>query len=101
VLVRYLAGFPLLADGQIDRTLARVVSRLAAAELGRPICACEWANKEIARWQVDLARSAGNNDDQYGAVSADDLANPFGTRRGQVEAWKYVSNQAIRPTVLI
>ena len=44
--------------------------------------------------------TSGNNDDQYGAISPDDLANPFGTRRGQVEAWKFVTNQAIRPTTL-
>jgi len=66
-----------------------VVARLAAAELARPICACETANRELARWQFDLARSAGANDEQY-ILSLADLDNPFGTRRGHVEAWKHV-----------
>ena len=66
-----------------------IVARLAAAELARPICACTTANRELARWQFDLARSAGANDEQY-ILSPADLDNPFGTRRGHVEAWKHV-----------
>lgn len=66
-----------------------IVARLAAAELARPICACTTANRELARWQFDLARSAGANDEQY-VLSPNDLDNPLGTRRGQVYAYKDV-----------
>jgi hypothetical protein len=99
VLVRMYAGYP-LTGGYPDRAHARVLARLIAAELGRPICACEWANKEVARWQVDLARTGGNDDDSY-AVSPGDLENPLGTRRGHVEAWRFINDRAIRPTTLI
>lgn len=90
VLIRSYAGYPLQANGQMDADWARTVARLAAAELSAPICGCDIANRELYRWQFDLARSAGNNDEAYGAISAEVLNNPLGTRRGQVEAWKRI-----------
>jgi len=90
VTVRYLAGYPLSSDGQMQEPFRTIVARLAAAELARPICGCESANRELARWQFDLARSGGANDEIYGAVSADDLNNPLGTRRGHAAAWRFI-----------
>lgn len=90
VLIRSYAGYPLQSSGQMDAEWARTVARLAAAELAAPICGCDIANKELYRWQFDLARTAGNNDEAYGAISAEVLNNPLGTRRGQVEAWKRI-----------
>ena len=78
------------------RKFQTITARLAAAELGRPLCACEPANKELARWQFDMARTAGNNDERF-AISAEDLNNPFGTRRGQAWAWKAVKNLRLTP----
>lgn len=92
VTVRYLAGYPLASDGQMQEPYRTIVVRLAAAELARPICGCEAANRELARWQFDLARTAGANDEAYGAISAADLDNPLGTRRGHVFAWRQVRN---------
>jgi hypothetical protein len=92
VIIRYLAGYPLASDGQMQEPYRTIVARLAAAELARPICACDEANRELYRWQFDLARTAGSGDEAYGAVSAEDLNNPFGTRRGHVYAWKQVRN---------
>jgi hypothetical protein len=74
----------------MDKRYQVVVARMAAAELARPICACDVANRELYRWQFDLARTSGANDEGYGAVSATDLDNPFGTRRGHVYAWRFV-----------
>jgi hypothetical protein len=91
VIVRYLAGYPLDDDGQFARRWQTIVARLAAAELARPICACEGANKELYSWQFDLSRAAGVNDEQY-ATSQEILNCPFGTRRGHVYAWKQVQN---------
>jgi hypothetical protein len=89
VIVRTYAGYP-LEGGQMDRRFQRIVARLGMAELARPLCACEHANRELHRWQFDLARSSGNNDEQFGYISREDLSNPFGTRRGHVRAWKDV-----------
>jgi len=90
VTVRYLAGLPLDASGQMPHAWRVTVARLAAAELARPICACDEANRELYRWQFDLARTAGVGDEAYAAISAGDLDNPFGTRRGHVYAWRQV-----------
>lgn len=99
VTLRYLAGFPLGSDGQMQEPYRTAVVRMAAAELAMQLCGCETANRELHRYQFDLARSSGANDEAYGAVSAQDLDNPFGTRRGQVEAWKLVKNLRLLPGI--
>lgn len=91
VEVRYLAGLPLL-NGQMQRYWQETVSYMALAELEGPICACEGVRKRLHHWQFDLARSSGADDESYGAISQEDLSNPFGTRRGHIEAWKRVSH---------
>lgn len=92
-IVRCLSGEALDAGAQrVAERWRTVVSRLAAAELGRPICACDESNRELHRWQFDLARSSGAGDEAYGAISPNDLDNPFGTRRGHVYAWRQVKN---------
>jgi hypothetical protein len=91
VTVRYLAGFPLSSDGQMQQPFRTIVARLAAAELTRPICGCVSANQELDYWQFDLARTAGANDEQYGTTT-EILNCPFGSRRGQVWAWKQVQH---------
>lgn len=92
VRVRVLAGQP-LQDGAMQSQWAQAVTRLAAAELSRPICACDSANKELYRWQFDLA-TATSEAEQY-QVDFGDLANPLGTRRGHVSVWKLIARSEI------
>lgn len=89
--VRVLAGYPLSRDGQMDRTWQVIVARLAAAELARPICGCADANRELYRWQFDVART-GASDEVFGAISPEDLRNPLGTRRGHIYAWRAIQH---------
>jgi len=89
VVIRYLAGVPRV-KGLVNPTYRECVFRMACAELTRPICACDKANKQLHEWQFDLARTSGSGDESYGAVSREDLTNPFGTRRGHISAWKMV-----------
>lgn len=91
MIVNYEAGYSEV-NGQhrMDSRLRPVVARLSTAELNKRICACDTANAELHRWQFDLARSSGMGDEAYGAIGQDALNNPLGTRRGQIEAWKYV-----------
>lgn len=89
VTVQYLAGVP-LENGQMAAQWRAIVARMAAAELAKPICACTAANKALHEWQFDVARTGGAGDESYGAVSPEDLSNPFGTRRGHIYAWKRV-----------
>lgn len=91
-IIRTLSGYPLAANGQMDPFWQTIVARFAAAELARPICGCDDANRELYRWQFDLARTSGAGDEAYGAISQEDLNNPFGTRRGHVFAWRAIQN---------
>lgn len=94
VLVRYQAGIEYDNNGSLQNgsSWKTIISRLAAAELMRPICGCDQANQELYRWQFDLARAAGANDEQY-QISEEDLNNPLGlTRQGAVYAWKQIKN---------
>lgn len=99
VVVRYLAGWP-LDNGVMSEKWQLIVARLATAELARRICACDTANQELYHWQFDLSRSLGANDESY-QISPADLDNPFGTRRGQVWAWKQVRNLRLSGSVLV
>lgn len=85
--VCYTAGY---FDGSAPMAewMKIVVARLAAAELAAPICGCKVANRELARWQFDLALSGGEGESYQ--TSFEDLNCPFGTRRGQVYAWKEI-----------
>lgn len=81
VTIRYQAG------GVRDD---RIFAQLAAAELDRGVCACDGANHAIYDWQKDLSQT-GATDDLYQAP--DDFSNPLGSRRGQILAWRFLSQQ--------
>jgi len=98
VQVRYLAGYP-LESGNVAQKYQTIVARLAAAEMVKDICACVIANKQVHQWSFDLARTAGNNDERF-TISLGDLDNPFGTRRGQVVAWREVRNSRLTPGLI-
>ena len=91
VTLRYLAGFPLGSDGHMQEPFRTVVARLAAAELARPVCGCDAANRELYHWQFDLSQTA-KGDELFG-ISQENLNNPLGTRRGHVQAWKFIMDQ--------
>jgi len=94
VKLRVLSGVP-LKGCQVDDRMRLVVARMAMADMAKPICACESANRELHTWQFDVSRTGGANDEQFGAVSEKDLGNPFGTRRGHIFAWREVERLAI------
>lgn len=100
VTVRYLGGLPLV-NGRMNSFWAEIVCMLTVAEIPGPICACKETNQRLDRWQFDLARSSGNGGEQYAYISSDDLNGPFGTRRGQVEAWRRVKQLRNTPGVMV
>lgn len=85
VTVRYLAGWP-LENGRMARRWQQIVSILAAAEAKRRICACRETNERLHDLQQDLTLQATETERYQPAQ--EDLACPFGTRRGHIEAWK-------------
>ena len=92
VVVRYLAG-DALVGGQVNPHWARVVSRFAAALVGRRICGCEGISREFSDAQIDLAFSGNANTEKF-LIDPGELKNPFGTRRGMIEAWRAVQDMA-------
>lgn len=93
VKLRYLAGQPLV-NGQMDRKYQQVVARLGAAELKRRICACRETNEKLHDLQQDLSLTSTQSE-QY-SVAPEDLSNPFGTRRGHVQAWRAIRYDILR-----
>jgi hypothetical protein len=84
VTIRYQAGIPSV-DGVMDLSWQIVTARLAAAELARPVCACDGANRELYEWQFDRARTGATNE-----LFQAPIPNPLGTRRGHIFAWDQI-----------
>ena len=71
---------------------AEAISWLATARLERTICAC----KNVVALANDLRRDVSRTDPDGPAWFVDpaDLSNPFGTRLGEIKAWRRVSKIA-------
>lgn len=96
ITIRYLAGLRTGPDGTPGAPWADVLCKLAAADLARPVCSCQDANKEIARWQQDLSQT-GATDALFQAP--EDFDNPLGSRRGQVNAWRQIVHERQTPGI--
>ena len=68
---------------------ARTVAYYAASLLDRGVCECNNVHAWVERQRQDLAANLENVSFQ---ISSEDLDNPFGTRRGGIDAWKRVKN---------
>lgn len=73
---------------EMDDDWARVVAHMAASRLDRPICACTKPSTDY--WAADLAFAGGANETGIYRTTERDLGNPFGTRRGEIMAWRRV-----------
>lgn len=97
VEVRYLAGYPLDENGQVNKQMRDMVTRLALANMPERICACDVANKVLHYWQWDMSRVA-NGVEQY-ATTRKQLNAPFGTKRGQIDAFRRAERLALHRAV--
>ena len=78
----------------MDPYWAVVVAHFAAALLRKPPCEC---NKlDFEHWQEDLAFAAGVGEASIFNLSPAELSNPFGTRRGMIEAWRAVNSPEVQ-----
>lgn len=73
----------------------RVVTLLALANLDSGACGCTEVASVFAYWQEDLSKAS---EKQTFTLSASDMENPFGRRRGAINAWQAVK-QALGETV--
>lgn len=78
---------------QLDPQWERVIAYYAAALLDRPICECNNVRAFIGHWQTDMAMVASR--EAKPRISGEDLANPLGTTRGALMAWKQI--KAVKP----
>ena len=85
---------------RMDPEWERTVAYMAAAALERPLCDCSSGEAQWKRWRTDLALAI--NDDVrrtfYGHSS--DIDNPFGSRLGEVQAWRKVKELAVGKAVV-
>lgn len=72
----------------LPRHFAEAIAWIATARLERPFCAGTVGTALYNKMQTDLAVTQG---DVSFFVAPDDLANPFGTRRGEVQAWRRIN----------
>lgn len=93
VRLRYLAGVPLENGAMADRWQG-IVTKLAAAELKRRICACRETNEQLHDLQMDMALESTQTE-RYRRTDAD-MNNPFGTRLGHIQAWKESKDHILR-----
>lgn len=89
--VRYLAGDAPDAMGNVSQKWIEIVSRFAAAELGKRVCACVGANRAVYNQQIDRAFAGDARVEKF-TMSQNDLNCPFGTKQGEIEAWRMVRN---------
>lgn len=101
VLLWYQAGFQSnkYLSGEsydpLDDSLAMAIAHLATARLERPFCNCGTATSLANRLMMNMAITEG---DVSKTISLDDLDNnPFGTRLGEIWAYRRLKKLAGRP----
>lgn len=88
VRVWYLAGYRperAYCCDWLDGWWAETIAMLATARLTLPLCTCSAIRNKVYRWQEDLSEVGAQKSFN---IDPTILTNPFGTRRGEVEAWK-------------
>lgn len=81
----YLAGTSY--DPLSDRW-AKAIAQLATARLERPLCSCGNTKALTVKWQMDAAQQTNRL-----MVTDEDLGNPFGTRYGEILAWRQIRRE--------
>jgi len=75
---------------------AQTIAWLATSRLERPLCACNQAAALSKRLQIDLTERGETN--QF-FTTMEIVGNPFGTRIGEVSAWRKVARLAAKRSV--
>lgn len=76
---------------RLDEGWARVITYMSAALLDRPPCDC--GADVWRRYRQDLSMDSGDEDGiPIFRTPSGILDNPFGTRRGEVDAWRRISS---------
>jgi len=76
----------------LSQEFAKAIAMLTSARLDRPLCGCGNAEQMATAYQEDMAVTEPNGKSYF--LSPDVLNSPFGTRVGEVGAWRLVSKLA-------
>lgn len=78
---------------------AETIAMLATARLKRPVCSCASVKAYVEYWQEDIGMS-GEGRSHFRPQHL--YGQPFGTRRGEIEAWQRLnSSQYVRTGVAV
>ncbi len=83
---RYLSGN---ICNPLSNYWAETIAWLATARMERDFCTCKQAQALVHGLRRDLASTPP--DGTFYSLSEDDLNNPFGTRSGEIKAWRRVA----------
>lgn len=82
----YMAG---RTTNPLDPSMALVIAHLATSRLERPLCGCANIQSLADRLRRDTTAQEGEQGMFFSSVGT--VENPFGTRVGEVEAWKSIT----------
>jgi hypothetical protein len=82
----------------LSHTWAEAIMWLAVARVNRPFCTCNNSLTMLNELQRDLSFTGSRVAGSY-TISPSDLDNPFGTKMGEVKAWKRIGRMAERITM--
>lgn len=74
----------------LSNYLAHPIAWMATARLERPFCSCANVTALAQHLREDLARVG----EVSNTLTMEELSNPFGTRRGEIMAWRRIGQQA-------
>lgn len=87
-VVSYLAGEPTDTNGNVHQELATVIARFSVGFMAKDLGNQTPVERQFTHWREDMART-----DRPLPYYASEFKNPFGTWRGAMEAWRYVTRQ--------
>lgn len=100
-VMNYRSGIREDPDGngcyEVPDDLAKAIAMMATARLERPLCTkSENVEAKVKRWKEDLSYFSQQDKSEATVkiVSRDVMSSKFGTRRGEVEAWRIVRQRA-------
>lgn len=96
VLASYQSGISELYKGckRVPADLAKAITYMATARLSRPLCTkCENVRAMEERLQQDLIFITDGQTNETRFVTPEVIRCPFGTRRGEIEAWRIIRNR--------
>jgi len=102
VIASYQSGASELYKGckRVPDDLAKAITYMATARLARPLCTtCENVKAMEDRLRQDLIFITDGQTSETRFVTPEVIRCPFGTRRGEVEAWRIIRNRIRRGQV--